>query len=55
MRALRYTDHLFLDYNVPKPALNQGEALIRVIMAGICNTDIEITKGYFGFHDSCRQ
>ncbi len=31
----------------PKPA--GDEALIRVRMAGICNTDIEITKGYMGF------
>jgi threonine dehydrogenase-like Zn-dependent dehydrogenase len=35
------------DYPVPEPG--EQEALIRVSMAGICNTDIEITKGYLGF------
>jgi len=49
MRALRFSDHLFLDRAYPKPKPGQNEALIRVIMTGICNTDIEITKGYFGF------
>jgi alcohol dehydrogenase len=32
-----------------KPVPLPGEALIRVLVAGICNTDIEITKGYMGF------
>lgn len=36
------------DYPVPEPGSN--EALIRVTHAGICNTDLEITKGYMGFH-----
>ena len=35
------------DYSVPEPG--EKEALIRVNMAGICNTDMEITKGYLGF------
>ena len=35
------------DYPVPQP--EKGEALIRVILAGICNTDIEIMNGYLGF------
>ncbi len=33
----------------PKPVPANGEALIRITMAGICNTDMEITKGYLGF------
>ena len=32
------------------PRLARGESLVRVLRAGICNTDIEITKGYMGFH-----
>lgn len=36
------------DYPIPEPG--QGEALIRVGIAGICNTDLEIIKGYKGFH-----
>ncbi len=35
--------------DMPKPVPAPGEALIRVSMAGICNTDMEIMKGYLGF------
>lgn len=42
-RDLKYSE----DYTVPQPG--KDEALIRVTYAGICNTDIEITKGYMGF------
>jgi threonine dehydrogenase-like Zn-dependent dehydrogenase len=34
----------------PPPTRSPGEALIRVRMAGICNTDLEIVRGYMGFH-----
>ncbi len=34
-------------YPLPRPAHN--EALVRVSHAGICNTDIEIARGYMGF------
>jgi threonine dehydrogenase-like Zn-dependent dehydrogenase len=34
---------------VPIPDPQPGEALIRVTTAGICQTDVEITKGYMGF------
>ncbi len=49
MRALVYTDKLqyFTDYPVPDPS--PGEALIRILMAGICDTDLEIIQGYMGF------
>src|SRR5258708_12383455 len=33
----------------PQPKLRKGWALIRVRLAGICNTDIEILRGYHGF------
>ena len=33
----------------PRPAAAAGEALIRVTVAGICSTDLEILKGYMGF------
>ena len=39
--------HLVIGYPVPKPKCN--EALIRVTMAGICNTDLEIINGYMDF------
>jgi threonine dehydrogenase-like Zn-dependent dehydrogenase len=50
MRALVFNGKelkYFTDY--PIPQLKKNEALIRVKRAGICNTDIEITKGYMGF------
>jgi alcohol dehydrogenase len=34
---------------LPRPEPAPGEALVRVRMAGICNTDLEITRGYMGF------
>jgi threonine dehydrogenase-like Zn-dependent dehydrogenase len=34
----------------PLPKLRRGWALIRVRMAGICNTDVEILRGYHNFH-----
>ena len=34
--------------DVSKPVFT-GESVVRLIQAGICNTDLEITKGYFGF------
>jgi threonine dehydrogenase-like Zn-dependent dehydrogenase len=34
----------------PLPRLKPGWALIRVRLAGICNTDIEILRGYHDFH-----
>jgi threonine dehydrogenase-like Zn-dependent dehydrogenase len=49
MKALVFDNHLKLSNNEPKPVPPKGEALIKVLMAGICNTDIEITKGYKGF------
>lgn len=48
MRAIVF-DGMLRIVDMPKPVPAPGEALIRVSMAGICNTDIEITKGYLGF------
>ncbi len=50
MRALVLSKTLTYrtDYPVPHPAV--GEALIRVRLAGICNTDLELHKGYLDFH-----
>ncbi len=35
--------------DIPIPDPPPGEALIRVLGAGICNTDIELTRGYYPF------
>lgn len=40
---------LSLRTNYPKPIPNADEALIQIICAGICTTDLEIVKGYAGF------
>ena len=34
---------------IPKPKPELNFALIRILRAGVCNTDIEILKGYMGF------
>ena len=49
MRALLFDGQLRLANDYPAPALPPGEALIRPSLVGICNTDIEITRGYMGF------
>ncbi len=50
MRALVYKNNtLTFDPQYPVPAPAKGEALIRVLCAGICNTDIEIVHGYMQF------
>jgi 2-desacetyl-2-hydroxyethyl bacteriochlorophyllide A dehydrogenase len=48
MKALVFDGELRLT-DIPIPERN-GEALIRVTHAGICNTDIELVKGYMGFN-----
>jgi threonine dehydrogenase-like Zn-dependent dehydrogenase len=49
MRALVLDRELRLETDRPKPAAPPGEALIRVRKAGICNTDLELVKGYMAF------
>ena len=49
MKAIVFDKELKLDKNYPKPVPQKGEALIKVTLAGICNTDFEITKGYMGY------
>ena len=49
MKAVVFDGNLKLVNDYPMPQLASGEALIKVGLAGICNTDIEIIKGYAGF------
>ena len=49
MKAVVFDKELKLDNNYQKPIPQNGEALVRVTLAGICNTDYEITKGYMGY------
>ena len=50
MKAVVFNDSLKLVNDYAKPQPKKDEALIRVLMAGICNTDFEITKGYMGYN-----
>ena len=49
MRALHLGKTLTLreDYAAPTPP--SGEALVRVRLAGVCNTDLELVRGYMSF------
>jgi threonine dehydrogenase-like Zn-dependent dehydrogenase len=49
MKALKFDGNLKLVQDAPV-GKREGEALIEVLTAGICNTDLEIVKGYAGFH-----
>lgn len=40
---------LTLRKNLPLPTPPQGEALIKIIRAGICNTDVELLRGYYPY------
>jgi alcohol dehydrogenase len=48
MRALYFDQTLQYQPDYPEPASPSGEALIRTRLAGICNTDLEIVRGYMG-------
>ena len=48
MRALQFVDGVLKLSEIPKPD-GEKEALIRVTKSGICNTDLEIIRGYAGF------
>lgn len=51
MKALVFNQgKLLLNRNYPRPHPGQNEALVKVLVAGICNTDLEIIKGYMGFN-----
>jgi threonine dehydrogenase-like Zn-dependent dehydrogenase len=49
MRALYFDEQLEYRPDAPDPTPPPGEALIRTRLAGICNTDLEIVRGYLGF------
>ncbi|HKP38565.1 MAG TPA: alcohol dehydrogenase catalytic domain-containing protein [Pyrinomonadaceae bacterium] len=48
MKALRVQNGNLSLANVAKPQAD-GEVLVRVTLSGICNTDLEIARGYAGF------
>jgi threonine dehydrogenase-like Zn-dependent dehydrogenase len=40
---------LQLKENLPLPTLREGESLVKVLRAGICNTDLELIRGYYPY------
>ena len=48
MKALHYENRELKIADVAKP-IGDGEAVVRVTLSGICNTDLEIARGYAGF------
>lgn len=48
MKALIFDSGLEV-VDVPQPIPGPGEALVRVLSAGICRTDIEIKRGYMNY------
>lgn len=49
MRALVLDGHVELQPDHPAPTPAEGEVLVRVLRAGICETDLQLVKGYMGF------
>jgi threonine dehydrogenase-like Zn-dependent dehydrogenase len=50
MRALWLEQQaLRLRSDVPRPEPAAGEARVRVLLAGVCNTDLELVRGYYPF------
>lgn len=48
MKALRFENNQLKLSEIEKLE-KSGEAVVRVLMSGICNTDLEIVRGYAGF------
>jgi threonine dehydrogenase-like Zn-dependent dehydrogenase len=49
MRAVVYDHGLHVDQTYPEPVRSDGETLLRIRRAGICNTDLELIGGYMNF------
>ncbi|MAS34324.1 MAG: alcohol dehydrogenase [Anaerolineaceae bacterium] len=49
MRALRYDGDLRLEHEVTQPVPDADEALLKIRLAGICNTDLELIDGMYDF------
>jgi threonine dehydrogenase-like Zn-dependent dehydrogenase len=49
MRAIVLDDRVMVQESRPAPNPGHGEVLVRVRCAGICETDLQLIKGYMGF------
>jgi threonine dehydrogenase-like Zn-dependent dehydrogenase len=48
MKALRFENNELKLTEIGRPE-KYGEATVRIVLSGICNTDLEIVRGYAGF------
>jgi threonine dehydrogenase-like Zn-dependent dehydrogenase len=49
MRAIVIDNGVSLRRDYPEPAKTPGESIVRVRLAGICGTDLELARGYMGY------
>jgi threonine dehydrogenase-like Zn-dependent dehydrogenase len=49
MRGIVLNDHVEVRDDLPTPTPASGEVLVRVVRAGVCETDLQLIKGYMGF------
>lgn len=49
MNALVFDGKELRLLNVERPKFKEGHALVKVLLAGICNTDLEVLNGYMNF------
>src|SRR4030095_1584689 len=51
MRAivLARDNTLSSQHDYPAPSPSDGEVLVRVVRAGVCETDLQLARGYMGF------
>lgn len=49
MRAVSFKDRTISFVDKPRPEVSEGEVLLKPLMAGVCNTDVELFMGYYQF------
>lgn len=49
MRAIVLDEHAVFQNSRHEPTPASGEVLVRVLQAGVCETDLQLIKGYMGF------
>src|SRR6187399_2671781 len=49
MRAIVLEEQAVYQDSRPEPVAKPGEVVVRVLQAGVCETDLQLIKGYMGF------
>src|SRR5262245_43152244 len=49
MMAVHLENGVVTTHEAALPQRPEGFALLRLLMAGVCNTDLELRRGYYGF------